>query len=52
MLGTLGKVPELAAKHNVSVALGVQLIRTRPRTKQEMRTGIALANANIATSCA
>ena len=29
VLGSLGKVPELAAKHNVSVALGVQLSKDK-----------------------
>ena len=43
VLGTLGRIPELAAKHNVSVALGVQLSRDRAESEEEMRTGIALA---------
>jgi exo-beta-1,3-glucanase (GH17 family)/cellulose synthase/poly-beta-1,6-N-acetylglucosamine synthase-like glycosyltransferase len=43
VLGTLGKIPELAAKHNISVALGVQLSRDKAESEQEMRTGIALA---------
>ncbi|HEX2790225.1 MAG TPA: glycosyltransferase [Steroidobacteraceae bacterium] len=44
VLGTLGRIPELAAKHNVSVALGVQLSRDKAESEEEMRTGIALAN--------
>ena len=43
VLGTLGRIPELAAKHNVSVALGVQLSRDKAESEEEMRTGIALA---------
>jgi exo-beta-1,3-glucanase (GH17 family)/cellulose synthase/poly-beta-1,6-N-acetylglucosamine synthase-like glycosyltransferase len=43
VLGTLGKVPELAAKHNVSVALGVQLSKDKAESEEELRTGIALA---------
>jgi exo-beta-1,3-glucanase (GH17 family)/cellulose synthase/poly-beta-1,6-N-acetylglucosamine synthase-like glycosyltransferase len=43
VLGTLGRIPELAAKHNVSVALGVQLSRDKAESEQEIRTGIALA---------
>jgi exo-beta-1,3-glucanase (GH17 family)/cellulose synthase/poly-beta-1,6-N-acetylglucosamine synthase-like glycosyltransferase len=46
VLGTLGRIPELAAKHNVSVALGVQLSRDKLESEEEMRTGIALAKAN------
>jgi exo-beta-1,3-glucanase (GH17 family)/cellulose synthase/poly-beta-1,6-N-acetylglucosamine synthase-like glycosyltransferase len=46
VLGTLGRIPELAAKHNVSVALGVQLSREKLESEEEMRTGIALAKAN------
>src|SRR6202161_179353 len=43
VLGTLGRIPELTAKHNVSVALGVQLSRDKAESEEEMRTGIALA---------
>jgi exo-beta-1,3-glucanase (GH17 family)/cellulose synthase/poly-beta-1,6-N-acetylglucosamine synthase-like glycosyltransferase len=43
VLGTLGRIPELAAKHNVSVALGVQLSRDKAESEEEMRIGIALA---------
>src|ERR1700686_2304235 len=43
VLGSLGKIPELAAKHNVSVALGVQLSKDKAESEQEMRAGIALA---------
>jgi len=44
VLGTLGRIPELAAKHNVSVALGVQLSKNKAENEQEIRTGIALAH--------
>ncbi len=44
VLGSLGKVPELAARHNISVALGVQLTRNKAENEQELRTGIALAH--------
>ena len=43
VLGTLGRIPELAAKHNVSVALGVQLSRDKAESEEELLTGIALA---------
>jgi exo-beta-1,3-glucanase (GH17 family)/cellulose synthase/poly-beta-1,6-N-acetylglucosamine synthase-like glycosyltransferase len=43
VLGSLGKIPELAAKHNISVALGIQLSKDETQTEEEMRTGIALA---------
>jgi exo-beta-1,3-glucanase (GH17 family)/cellulose synthase/poly-beta-1,6-N-acetylglucosamine synthase-like glycosyltransferase len=46
VLGTLGRIPELAAKHNISVALGVQLSVDKAESEQEMRTGIALANTH------
>ena len=44
VLGTLGRIPELAAKHNISVALGVQLSKDKTENEQEIRTGIALAH--------
>src|SRR5580658_6775504 len=44
VLGTLGKIPELAAKHNISVALGVQLLNEDAENEQELRAGIALAH--------
>jgi exo-beta-1,3-glucanase (GH17 family)/cellulose synthase/poly-beta-1,6-N-acetylglucosamine synthase-like glycosyltransferase len=43
VLGSLGKIPELAAKHNISVALGVQLDKDAAANEEELRTGIALA---------
>jgi exo-beta-1,3-glucanase (GH17 family)/cellulose synthase/poly-beta-1,6-N-acetylglucosamine synthase-like glycosyltransferase len=43
VLGTLGRIPELAAKHNISVALGIQLSVDKAESEQEMSTGIALA---------
>jgi len=43
VLGSLGKVPELAARHHISVALGVELTRDADKNELEMRTGIALA---------
>jgi exo-beta-1,3-glucanase (GH17 family)/cellulose synthase/poly-beta-1,6-N-acetylglucosamine synthase-like glycosyltransferase len=43
VLGSLGKIPELAAKHNISVALGVQLDKDATENEEELRTGIALA---------
>jgi exo-beta-1,3-glucanase (GH17 family)/cellulose synthase/poly-beta-1,6-N-acetylglucosamine synthase-like glycosyltransferase len=43
VLGTLGRVPELAAKHNISVALGIQLTKDKADNELELRTGIALA---------
>jgi exo-beta-1,3-glucanase (GH17 family)/cellulose synthase/poly-beta-1,6-N-acetylglucosamine synthase-like glycosyltransferase len=44
VLGSLGKIPELAAKHNISVALGIQLGKDESENEQEIRTGIALAH--------
>src|SRR5580658_5145433 len=44
VLGSLGKIPELAAKHNISVALGVQLGKEDAENEEELRTGIALAH--------
>jgi exo-beta-1,3-glucanase (GH17 family)/cellulose synthase/poly-beta-1,6-N-acetylglucosamine synthase-like glycosyltransferase len=44
VLGSLGKIPELAAKHNISVALGIQLGKDEAESEQEMRAGIALAH--------
>jgi exo-beta-1,3-glucanase (GH17 family)/cellulose synthase/poly-beta-1,6-N-acetylglucosamine synthase-like glycosyltransferase len=44
VLGSLGRIPELAAKHNISVALGLQLGRDKIENEQEMRAGIALAH--------
>jgi exo-beta-1,3-glucanase (GH17 family) len=43
VLGTLGRIPGLAAKHNISVALGVQLSKDKAENEEEMRIGIALA---------
>jgi exo-beta-1,3-glucanase (GH17 family)/cellulose synthase/poly-beta-1,6-N-acetylglucosamine synthase-like glycosyltransferase len=43
VLGSLGKIPELAAKHHISVALGIQLDKNMDENELEMRTGIALA---------
>ena len=43
VLGSLGKVPELAAKHHISVALGVELTKDADKNELEMDTGIALA---------
>jgi exo-beta-1,3-glucanase (GH17 family)/cellulose synthase/poly-beta-1,6-N-acetylglucosamine synthase-like glycosyltransferase len=43
VLGTLGKVPELAARHHIGVALGVELTKDLDKNELEMRTGIALA---------
>src|ERR1700722_12420079 len=43
VLGTMGKVPELAAKYNISVALGVQLMKDPVENEQELSTAIALA---------
>jgi len=43
VLGSLGKVPELAAKHHISVALGIQLTKDEDENELEMRTGITLA---------
>jgi exo-beta-1,3-glucanase (GH17 family)/cellulose synthase/poly-beta-1,6-N-acetylglucosamine synthase-like glycosyltransferase len=44
VLGSLGKIPELAAKHNISVALGVQLGKDESENEQELRIGIQLAH--------
>src|SRR5579864_2122461 len=44
VLGSLGKIPELAAKHNISVALGIQLGKDESENEQELRTGIQLAH--------
>src|SRR6202167_4718717 len=44
VLGTLGRIPELAAKHNISVALGVQLTKDKADNELELRTRIALAH--------
>jgi len=43
VLGSLGKVPELAARHHISVALGIELTKDLDKNDQEMRLGIALA---------
>jgi exo-beta-1,3-glucanase (GH17 family)/cellulose synthase/poly-beta-1,6-N-acetylglucosamine synthase-like glycosyltransferase len=43
VLGSLGKVPELAARHHISVALGIELTKDADKNELEMRTGIALA---------
>src|ERR1039457_3609680 len=40
VLGSLGKIPELAAKHHISVALGIQLDKNMDENELEMRTGI------------
>jgi exo-beta-1,3-glucanase (GH17 family)/cellulose synthase/poly-beta-1,6-N-acetylglucosamine synthase-like glycosyltransferase len=44
VLGSLGRIPELAAKHNISVALGVQLGKDESENEQELRIGIQLAH--------
>jgi exo-beta-1,3-glucanase (GH17 family)/cellulose synthase/poly-beta-1,6-N-acetylglucosamine synthase-like glycosyltransferase len=44
VLGSLGRIPEIAARHHISVALGIQLTRDLAENEQEMRTGIALAH--------
>ncbi len=44
VLGSLGKIPELAARHHISVALGIWLGKDLAENEQEMRTGIALAH--------
>src|SRR5580693_3169632 len=41
--GSLGKIPGLAAKHNISVALGIQLLKEEPENEQELKIGISLA---------
>jgi cellulose synthase/poly-beta-1,6-N-acetylglucosamine synthase-like glycosyltransferase/exo-beta-1,3-glucanase (GH17 family) len=43
VLGSMGKVPELAAKYDISVALGVQLMKDPAENERELSTGIALA---------
>src|SRR5580704_3498702 len=43
VLGSLGKVPEIAARHHISVALGVELTKDADKNELEMSTGIALA---------
>jgi len=43
VLGSMGKVPELAAKYDISVALGVQLMKDPVENEQELSTGIRLA---------
>ncbi len=42
-LGSLGKVPELAAKHGISVALGIQLTNVQADNEAELAAGITLA---------
>src|SRR5579862_2970809 len=44
VLGSLGHIPELAAKHNISVALGIYLGDDANHNEEELRTGIALAH--------
>jgi exo-beta-1,3-glucanase (GH17 family) len=44
VLGSLGKIPELAAKHGISVALGIQLGKDEAENENELRTGIQLAH--------
>jgi exo-beta-1,3-glucanase (GH17 family)/cellulose synthase/poly-beta-1,6-N-acetylglucosamine synthase-like glycosyltransferase len=44
VLGSLGRIPELAAKHNISVALGIQLSKDPAESEAEIRAGIALAH--------
>jgi exo-beta-1,3-glucanase (GH17 family)/cellulose synthase/poly-beta-1,6-N-acetylglucosamine synthase-like glycosyltransferase len=41
--GSLGKIPGLAAKHNISVALGIQLLKEEAENEQELKIGISLA---------
>jgi exo-beta-1,3-glucanase (GH17 family)/cellulose synthase/poly-beta-1,6-N-acetylglucosamine synthase-like glycosyltransferase len=43
-LGALGVVPELAERHGIKVALGIQLNKDPKETDQEIRRGIELAN--------
>src|SRR5450631_1560335 len=43
VLGTLGRIRERAAKHTISVALGVRLSKNKVENGEEMRIGIALA---------
>src|ERR1700733_1324075 len=43
VLGSLGKIPGIAAKHHISVALGIQLEKDADENELEMRAGIALA---------
>ncbi|HEX4376565.1 MAG TPA: glycosyltransferase [Steroidobacteraceae bacterium] len=44
VLGSLGHIPELAAKHGISVALGIYLGDDADHNEEELRTGIALAH--------
>src|SRR5450755_4036264 len=44
VLGSLGRIPEIAAKQHISVALGIRLARNLDENEQEMRAGIALAH--------
>src|ERR1039458_6060189 len=43
VLGSLGKIPELAAKHHISVALGIQLDKNLDENELEMCPGVDLA---------
>src|SRR5579863_8207700 len=43
VLGTLGRIPELAARHHIGVALGIELTKDLDKNELEMRTGIVLA---------
>jgi cellulose synthase/poly-beta-1,6-N-acetylglucosamine synthase-like glycosyltransferase/exo-beta-1,3-glucanase (GH17 family) len=43
VLGSQGKIPELAAKYDISVALGISLYRDTAENELELNTGIALA---------
>src|ERR1700688_146707 len=40
VLGSLGKVPELAAKHHISVALGVEVTKDLDNTELERSPGM------------
>jgi len=42
--GTLASIPELAAKHDLNVALGMWIDKNPERNEEEVRTGLALAN--------
>ena len=44
VLGSLGHIPELAARHGISVALGIYLGDDADHNEEELRTGIALAH--------
>jgi exo-beta-1,3-glucanase (GH17 family)/cellulose synthase/poly-beta-1,6-N-acetylglucosamine synthase-like glycosyltransferase len=44
VLGSLGRIPELAAKHGISVALGIQLGKDEAQNENELRAGIQLAH--------